>query len=146
MTEWKWRIYLFVRAVDATLANKQAFAQIYVDGGTGETLENETKLLDVVTGFSQTGQPPAQAYGLNLTAKTGMRDAFVNFLDGLTNAGYAVVANTDLPNFAEGELVATNFPVSPNGQIVSWEMAKQYLFDQYGLIEILPEEPTDESL
>lgn len=142
MTEWKWRIYLFVRAVDATPANKQALAQIYVDGGSGETLENEARLLDSVTGFSQIGQPPAQAYGVNLTAKTGMRDAFKALLDGLTNARYGVVANTDLPNYSEGELVLTNWPgIIPNGQIVTWEQAKQLVMDEFGLVEITPEVP-----
>lgn len=139
-TDWKWRIFLFVRAVDATPANKQALGQIYVDGGSGETLENEAKILDAVVGFSQTGQPPAQAYGVNLTAKTGMRDAFLTFLAGLTNARYGVVANTTLPNFAEGELVATNWPgITPNGQIVTWEQAKQFVENVFGLIEIVPD-------
>lgn len=139
-TLWKWRIFLFVRRVDATTANKTALASIYVNHGSGETLENELRMFDSVVKFSTTGALPAQVYGINLTAQTAMKDEFVAFVRTLTDARWAVVANTTLPQYADGELVATNFPVTPNGQIVDWETAKQYLFNHYGLREIPPAE------
>lgn len=135
-TLWKFRIYIFIRAVDVTLANKQAFAQIYVNNGGMETLENEMKCFDSVKKFSLSGELPAQVYGLSTPAKLEMRDAFKAMLDQLTDARYAVVANTTLAEYAENELILTNFPVTPNGQIVTWETACTYLYNEYGLIEI----------
>lgn len=138
-TEWKWRIYLFVRVVDATPENKTAFAEIYVNNDSGETLEDERKMFDHVVRLSISGNEPAQAYGINTVAKTSMRDEFEILLDSLTNARYAVVASVELPGYQEHELVMTNFPVTPSGQIVSWNMALQYIESELGLVVIPPE-------
>ena len=138
-TEWKWRIYLFVRAVDVTVANKTAFANIYVNNSSGETLEDERKMFDSVVRLSASGNEPAQAVGINTVAKTSMRDGFKTLLDNLTNARYAVVASVELPNYQESELVLTNFDVTPNGQIVSWDKALEYVESEFGLVVICQE-------
>lgn len=139
-TDWKWKVFLFVRAADATTANKRKFADIYVDNGSLETVTNELKMFDSVVRLSTTGEEPAQAFGINCPAKTSMRDGFRALLDELTDARYAVVANTKLPNFEDGELVLTNFPVTPNGQIVTWDDALAYLESEFGLLVIPPDE------
>ena len=136
LTEWKFKVYLFVRAVDATAANRQALAQILVDNGGMEVLQDELKMFDSVHRFSLTGEEPAQVYGLSIPAKLAMRDDFVTFLGTLTNARYAVTANTDLVNYDENELILTNFPITPNGQLVTWDTALNYLENEFGLIEI----------
>ena len=138
-TEWKWRIYLFVRAADVTAANKSAFANTYVNNGSGEMLEDERKMFDSVVRLSASGNEPAQAVGINTVAKTSMRDGFKTLLDSLTNARYAVVASVELPNYQESELVMTNFPVTPNGQIVSWDKALEYIESEFGLVVIRQE-------
>ena len=135
-TDWKCRIYLFVRAVDATAQNKQAFAQIFVDNGGLETLQNELRAFDAPVKLSVSGEAPAQAYGLNTAVKPAMRDDLKTFLDGLTNARYVVVANTDLANYRDGEFLATNFgdlPVDPTGKIVTWDQTLGFLRREFGL-------------
>ena len=138
-TEWKWRIYLFVRAVDVIPANRTAFANIYVNNGSGESLADERKMFDTVVRLSASGNEPAQAVGINTVAKTSMRDEFKSLLDSLTNARYAVVASVESLSYQESELVMTNFDVTPNGQIVSWNKALNYIEKEFGLVEIQQE-------
>lgn len=142
MTLWKWRLYLFVRAADATIANKNALAAIYVNNGSGETLANEKKMFDSVVRFSMTGEEPAQVFGLNLTAQTNMKDEFITFISGLTDPAWVVLANTTLPQYADGEvvMVSDNLPPGAVGMVVDWEQVKVYLFNQFGLREIIPPE------
>lgn len=132
---------LFVRAVDNTPANRQALAQVFVDGGSGQTLADELEMFDNVAGFSLSGQPPAQAFGINTAAKATMRDGFINLLQQLTNARYAVIANTNMTErqLADTELFATNFPITINGQLVTWTTALNYLENEFGLLPIIPE-------
>ena len=136
VTQWKWRIYLFVRPVDATIANKNALANIYVDNGSGQTFEDEMRMFLTLTKLSTNGELPVQAYGISTVAKTAMRDGFKTLLDNLTNARYAVVASVPVSGYAENELVMTNFDVTPSGQIVSWNAALNYIENEFGLIVI----------
>lgn len=139
-TLWKWRVFMFVRAVDATAANRNALAAIYVNNGSGETLQNELKMFNSVVRFSNTGEEPAQVYGLNLTAQTNMKDQFISLIQGLTNPAWVVLANTTLPEHLDGEVVtiSANLPQNAIGQIITWEQAKTYLFNQFGMLEIPP--------
>jgi len=139
-SEWKFRCFLFIRAVDATGANKRALARVYVDNGSGETLEDELKMFDSVVRLSVTGAEPAQVFGINLTAKQTMRDAFINLISGLTQPAWAVLANTTLPQYADGEVIAVSPTLNPNfvGMQATWEQALQYLENQYGLKVIPP--------
>ena len=136
ITEWKWRIYLFVRAVDATTTNRQALAEIYSNNGSGETVADELKMFLSVVRLSTAGNGPAQVYGINTVAKTTMQDEFKILLDSLTNARYVVVASVELPGYQEHELVMTNFDVTPSGQIVSWKNALKYIKNEFGLVVI----------
>lgn len=140
-TEWKYRMYLFVRAIDATAANKEALAGILVNNGSGESLENERKMLNNVMKFSINGEEPPQVYGICTAVKMEMRDAFASFIQGLINARYVVVANTKrLVGYQDEELILTNFDIEPNGQIVTKEAVLHYLENEYGLNEIIKEE------
>ena len=139
-TEWQFRLFLFVRAVDATVANRNAIANYLANNGSGETVEDELKMFINPVRLSTTGALPAQAFGFNLPVKLFMKDAIVNFVSNLTNRRWAVLANTTLDNYADGELIATNFPVTPNGQIVTWQMALNYLASEFGLLVIEPAE------
>lgn len=136
---WKYRLFLFVRAVDATAANKNALAAIYTNNGSGETPANELKMFGSVTRFSPTGAEPATYYGLNLTAQQAMKDQFISLVSGLTNPGWVVLANTTLPQHIDGEVIAisANLPQAAVGQVVTWEQAKAYLAN-LGLHEIPP--------
>ena len=135
-TQWKWRIYLFVRSIDASVGNKTALANIYVNNDSGESLENELKMFLTVTQLSASGNLPVRAYGISMVAKTSMRDGFKTLLDGLTNARYAVVASVPVQGYKENELVMTNFDVIPNGQIVAWDDALNYIENEFGLVVI----------
>ena len=139
-TEWKWRIYLFVRAVDATPENKAALANIYVNNDSGQTFDDEMRMFLNLTRLSVSGELPVQVFGINTVAKTAMREGFKSLLDTLTNARYAVVASVELPGYQEHELVMTNFPVTPSGQIVSWKNALKYIENEFGLVVIPPAE------
>ena len=139
-TDWKWRLMLFIRAIDKTTANRQAFAEIYVNNGSLETLEDELKMFISTVHLSITGEEPTKAFGISTPAKTAMKDEFKILLDGLTNARYAIVANTKLPNWEDGELVLTNFDVVPNGQNVSWQDALQFIQNEFGFQVIIEEE------
>jgi hypothetical protein len=138
-TEWKWRLFLFVRASDATTENKRTVAKYLANNGSMETVEDEMKMFASCVRLSTSGESPAQAFGMNLAVKPAMREAIVNFLSTLDRPRYAVLANTELENYQDTELMATNFPVTPNGQLVTWQMALNYLEAEFGLIVILDE-------
>ena len=139
-TDWKWGLMLFIRAVDNTSSNRQAFAEIYVNNGSLETLEDELKMFISTVRLSSTGREPAKVFGISTPAKTIMKDEFKSLLDGFTNARYVIVANTKLPNWEDGELVLTNFDVTPNGQNVSWQDALQFIQNEFGFRVIIEEE------
>lgn len=130
MTEWQWRIFFFVRAVDATAENKNALADIYVNNGGMETRANELKMFLNPVKLSTTGNLPAQAFGFSTPAKTAMRDAFKALLDSLTNARYAVVAHDT------GILTRCNMAGLTLGQVVTWESALASLNAEFGLVVI----------
>ncbi len=140
MTQWVWRLYLFVRSADNTAQNRTDFAGAFVNGGSMETLANERKLFNGAVRFSTTGNEPIQAFGINTAAKESMRDALKAVLDNLTNARYAVVANVAHGQWEENELALTNFPVAPSGQIVTWQTALTFLENEFGL-QIIEESP-----
>lgn len=133
MTDWKWRLMLFVRAVDVTAGRKAAFGQAVADNGSGEALSEESKMFDSVVKLSISGSAPAQVYGVSMPVKLEMRNALKALLEALPQARYVITANTDLPEFADAELVATNFSVTPSGQIVQWADALAYLGSEFGL-------------
>lgn len=140
-TLWRWRMYLFVRSVDATQANKLVLAHVYTDNGSMESVQDEVRALDHPVRLSVSGELPAQAYGLNTPLKTAMRADMQTFLDGLTNARYVVVANTKLPNYRDSEFVLTNFPdpePDPTGKIVTWQAALNFVNREFGL-QVIPD-------
>ncbi len=137
MTEWLWRLYLFIRIVDNTESNRTAFANAFVNNGSLETVDNERKLFDSAVRFSTTGNEPAQALGINTAVKKSMRDEMKVILEGLTNARYAAVANVAHGTWEENELALTNYSgITPNGQIVTWDKALTFLFNDFGLLVI----------
>lgn len=93
MTEWKWRLYLFVLASDNTADNRNAFADIYVNNGSGESLVDERKILDSVTRLSTSGSAPAQVLAISTLAKGAMRDELRDFVDGLSQSLWFVTSN-----------------------------------------------------
>ncbi len=139
MTDWLWRLYLFIRSIDNTAANRTAFAEAFTNNGSGETAANERKLFEGAVRFSFSGNEPAQAFGINTAAKKEMRDDLKTVLDGLTDARYGVVANIAHGPWQENELALTNFPVTPSGQIVTWQTALTFLENEFGL-QVIPTE------
>lgn len=141
-TLWKWRMFLFVRAVDATATNKAAYGAIFANNGSLETAENEARVWDNCVRLSVSGETPAQAFGVNTAIKAGMQQALRDFLDTLTNAKYVVVANTTLANFADGEFILTNFvdpTPDPVGHLVTWNRTLEWLDTEFGL-QVINEE------
>ncbi len=139
MTDWLWRIYLFIRQQDNTAQNRNDFANAFVNGGSLETVANERKLFNSAVRFSTTGNDPVQAFGINTAAKKSMRDDLKDVLDNLTDARYAVVANVAHGSWQENELALTNFPsITPSGQIATWQSALTLLENEFGLLVIEP--------
>lgn len=118
-TLWKWRLYLFVLTADNTAANRQSFAEAYVNNGSGESLADERKMLDSVLRLSTSGNAPAQVLGVSTLAKAAMRDALRDFVDGLSQSLWYVTSNQRANLDA---LLATNDAgVVVSGQ--TWELA-----------------------
>lgn len=140
-TTWLWRIYLFIRQQDNTAQNRTNFANAFVDNGSLETLVNERKLFNSVVRLSISGNEPAQVFGISTVAKTSMRNDLKTVLDGLTNARYGVVASVAHSSWQENELAITNFPVTPSGQIVTWQNVLTFLNNEFGLQVIEPDIP-----
>jgi hypothetical protein len=136
-TFWKWKLYLFIRELDATQETITKFARIYAENGSGETLENEKKLIENVHRFSKTGALPATVYGTCLPVMDSMGEEFQAWIAANTFAHYALVANSKINGRADNELILTNFDVTPSGQIVTWDTVKNYLSSQFDLLEIL---------
>lgn len=108
-SSWKVRMMLFVRAVDNTAENRQAFGEIFANNGSGESVANESKLLDAVIRLSTSGELPAQALGLETALLLpDMRDDIRDFLDTLTQSRYCVIANIPLAQYFQGELIEDN--------------------------------------
>lgn len=107
-TNYKWRVMLFVRAVDNTPANRQAFGDIFANNTSGETAENEGKLFDAAIRLSTSGTAPAQAFGIEVAVKSAMRDALRAFLDTLPQCRYYVTMNTATEANFDGKLVLDN--------------------------------------
>jgi len=73
---------------------------------------------------------------VNTVIKAGMQQDLRAFLDGLTGARYVVVANTELPQYRDGEFILTNFAdpaPDPTGKIVTWQAVLNWLDREYGL-------------
>jgi hypothetical protein len=140
VTDWKWQLFIFIKKSDVTSDIKWTIARILSDNGSLELPENEIKMFDGITGFSRDGKEPAVVYGIALTVKRGIKDAFMQFLEAYPEARYVVSANTDLVGYDDGELIATNFNVIPSGQTVTWEKAVNYLENEFGLVEIPKED------
>jgi len=91
---------------------------------------------DACVRLSVSGDTPAQAFGVNTAIKAEMRDALRTFLDGLAGARYVVVANTELPQYRDGEFILTNFvdpDPDPTGRVVTWQAVLNWLNREYGL-------------
>jgi len=112
-SDWKWRLYFFVRVADNTVASRQTFAAIFANNGSGESAENEGKLFNAVTRLSVTGVEPAQVLGINVAVKSSMRDALEAFVGTLAQNRYYAVLNVDTPTGFEGKLLKTNDAIAP---------------------------------
>lgn len=112
MTDWKWRLILIVHIDANTADNRTAFAQAFVDNGSGETLENERKLFDYVQKLALSATPTVhRAFGITTPVKAGMRDdllAVIQTIDATLTAAkksvYYGVANVDNAPFTLNEV------------------------------------------
>jgi len=139
-TQWKWRLYFYIRKVDASAELKTEFAEILVNNGSMETIPDEEKAFDDPLKYSSDGELPAVVLGISLPVKQSMRSDLVVLLDSLTNARYAATANTKLDNYEDRELILTTFDVVPNGQIIDQDGIDNYLNNEFGLIRIAEED------
>lgn len=106
---WKVRIMLFVRVVDNTASNRQAFGEIFANNGSGESVADESNLFNAVIRLSTSGIEPAQVLGLETALLLpNMRNDMCAFLDTLPLSRYYVIANIPLVNFFQGELLEDN--------------------------------------
>ena len=131
-SDWKWRLYFFIRAVDATAENRQAFAEIFANNGSMETVESERKMVDSAIKLSTSGDLPAQVFGINTLVKADMRTALQAFISSLSQSRWYAAAN--------GCLITANGGSGIIGQIFSWDDALADLFTERSLRVIETEE------
>jgi hypothetical protein len=139
MTDWKWRLFLFVKASDNTPDNRQAFGHIFADNTSGETVEDESRLFDAVVRLSTSGEAPAQVFGINTAVKAEMRTALQAFLGTLSQSRYYAVANITLPNYGMGDLLKANGGSGVIGESFTWQDALDDLYNERGLQVIVTE-------
>lgn len=132
-TLWKWRIHLFVRAADNTAENRTAFAEIFSNNGSLESVANERLLFDTATRLSTSGELPTQVFGISSLVKADMRTAMQDFLDTLSQSRWYAIAAMKLPNYAAGDLVADNGGSGTVGEPFTWQDALDDLYTERGL-------------
>lgn len=138
-SNWKIRLMLFVRAVDVTVENKITFGTIFSANGSGETAENESRLLDKTTRLSVSGEEPAQVFGINTAILLpDMRIAVRNFINTLPQVRYYIVSNIDTDYYNEGDYIESN----KDGLVwlggFTWQDALNDLYTERGLRVIPP--------
>lgn len=95
-TQWTHTLHMVVLESLNTPANRQAFADIFADNGSGEIAADEIKMFDSVVKFSVSGNLPALGFGLSSPVKVDMRDALQTFIDALGNGcRYFAVRQSD---------------------------------------------------
>lgn len=122
-----------MRAVDATETNRQTFAEIFANNGSMETVANERKMADSAIRLSTSGALPAQVFGINTLVMTDMGTSLRNFVGALALSRWYVVANGDLPNYADGELIVANGGSGIEGDLFTWDDALADLYNERGL-------------
>jgi len=128
MTDWKWRLYLAIRAADNTAANRQAWGDIFANNGSGESAENERKMADSAIRLSASGDEPAQVLVASSLVKADMRTPLQTLIGGLTQSLWAVVTNPG------GLFIASNVGAGGQvGQPFRLDDALAYLRDTYNL-------------
>jgi hypothetical protein len=79
-----------------TAQNRQAFADIFADNGSGELASDEIKMFSSVVKLSVSGSLPAQGFGLSSPVKPAMRSALEAFIETLGNGcRYFAVRQSD---------------------------------------------------
>lgn len=136
-TDWKWDLYLIVPKASVNASVITTFAQIYVTGGSGETLANEKKCFDSVVRLSLSGAMPVTHYGLSTPVKPAMLAPFVALLNSLSGCSAVGVAHTDLTNHPIHEVIQSTMAGVTEGQILTWDQTLQYLNTQWGL-KVIP--------
>ena len=133
-----------MQASDVTQNTKEQIAGFLSNNGSGQSFEEEMEMFGSVLKYSQSGELPAQVFGIGIPAKLEMKDAFINLMQQLNNARYVVIANSRLYDleYLDRELIATNFDITPNGQIVDLDIINTYLNHEFGLNQI--PEPEEE--
>lgn len=126
---WAYKILLFIREADVVLDNKTSFATIFINNGSGETINNEKLLFDVYARLSTSGSLPVEMRGVEMCAKDTMIDGFRSLVEGLTNGRYLVISNTQTEAYADRELISHNFvTASPTvGNVVNWSDAIDFI-------------------
>ena len=108
-TEWLYQLMLVVPESANTEENREAFAAIFVNNGSGQSLEDERQLFKNAVRIGVNGVIPILAYGIVTPVKPSMRTALEGFLNGIQQAQWYATANVDLPNSRkQGELLLSS--------------------------------------
>lgn len=110
MTEWNWRIFIFLPLVAVTATNRTAVGTAFSSNGSGESIADEGAALDSAARLSADGSEPASRLAINTVAKDALKDALVSWLSGVSLADYYIVANVTTETDTEGDLITSNRP------------------------------------
>jgi hypothetical protein len=120
-TQWTHILHMVVLENLNTAQNRQTFADIFADNGSGELDSNEIKMFNSVVKLSVSGSLPAQGFGLSSPVKPAMRSALEAFIETLGNGcRYFAVRQSDnmlvltnsgvltppVANFTRGDVLA----------------------------------------
>jgi hypothetical protein len=115
-TLWKWRLILIAPNAANTQQNRDTLAQVFINHASGESLANEKLMFTNAPRLALAASPTVLAgRGVILPVKQSMRDslqtAIATINTPLSNANkvrWYLIANTNLPGFNEGQLMASN--------------------------------------
>lgn len=135
MTTYLYRLMIFVRSADATASMKKAFANMFADFGSGESRADQQAMYNSVTKFVRSSDPdgPVVAFGVSTAAKGSLKDELRTFLQQFPQARIVITASVAHDQFAEDELIWTNFNVTPNGQLIDWAEALRLLKEEFDI-------------
>ena len=142
-TEWKWIIYIFFNK-DSVMEDLMDDVTRVIATYSGESLEDEERMWDAPLKFSPTGVEPANVYGISFPAKKEMKDEIIKLLSPYPKLRYVLLSNTDIGGYDDRELITTNLTITPIGQKVEYDNVKEFMYDEFGLKEILPPDEEEE--
>lgn len=140
VTQWQYRLILIAPDAANTQVNRNAFAQVFVDEGSGESLADEKLMFTNAPRLALASAPTVQvARGCSVAVKGSMRTALQSAfstintpLASVNKLRWYAIANVDLPQHSTGWLLATNY--GSTAGVVDTPFTWQDALDDFNLV------------